>query len=256
MKSKLDLIEDQLRSFIESSSELFIREKLHPQLARQLIQAMRDSLITETNGNQLAPGYFTVFMDPESLQAWENDRDLLETLANKLQEYAQSTGILFICKPVIQLEASHALQHGEIRITSSDLFPEETDKTAIFSASGLPLFVPEQSRYYLVVNGTDIFPLDQPVINIGRRKENQLVIDDTRISRNHVQIRQIHGNYFLFDLNSTGGTFVNGKRVTQYMLKTGDVISLAGYPLIYGEESEPGNSNPQLGATSRFDPKA
>jgi pSer/pThr/pTyr-binding forkhead associated (FHA) protein len=41
----------------------------------------------------------------------------------------------------------------------------------------------------------------------------------------------------IFDLNSTGGTFVNGKRVTQSMLYPGDVISLAGVPLIYGQET-------------------
>lgn len=256
MKSKLDQIEDQLRSFIEGSSGLFINGEPRRQIARQLIRAMQDSLITEANGEQIAPGFFTIFMHPADLDTWENDQDLLGTLAGKLKEAAEEAGILFTCKPVIQLEASQALQPDEIRISSSDFIPEETDKTAILSAAGLPLLVPEPSRFYLVVNGTELFPLDQTVINIGRRNENHLVIDDARISRNHAQIRLVHGKYILFDLNSTGGTFVNSKRVTQYTLKTGDVISLAGFPLIYGEENEPGSSNPPAGVTSRFDPNA
>jgi len=75
------------------------------------------------------------------------------------------------------------------------------------------------------------------VVNIGRRADNHLVLADPRVSRAHAQIRAIRGQYVLFDLNSTGGTVVNGRRVRQYTLKPGDVISLSGVPLIYGEDT-------------------
>jgi len=42
----------------------------------------------------------------------------------------------------------------------------------------------------------------------------------------------------IFDLNSTSGTFVNGVRVHQALLRSGDVISIANYPLVYGSNSE------------------
>ncbi len=51
------------------------------------------------------------------------------------------------------------------------------------------------------------------------------------------ELRAIRGRYVLFDLNSTGGTFVNGQRITQFTLRPGDVISLAGVTIIYGEET-------------------
>ncbi|MBP8857500.1 MAG: FHA domain-containing protein, partial [Anaerolineaceae bacterium] len=76
---------------------------------------------------------------------------------------------------------------------------------------------------------------DLPVINIGRREDNHLVIEDLRISRTHAQLRARMGKYVIFDLGSTGGTFVNGQRVTQAILAPGDVISLAGLTLIYSE---------------------
>jgi len=62
------------------------------------------------------------------------------------------------------------------------------------------------------------------------------VLSDPRVSRKHAQLRSSKGSYVIFDLNSTGGTYVNGKRITQQVLKPGDVISLAGVPIIYGEE--------------------
>jgi pSer/pThr/pTyr-binding forkhead associated (FHA) protein len=89
---------------------------------------------------------------------------------------------------------------------------------------------------FLIVNGWDIFPLDQAVINIGRRSTNHLAIDDPRVSRQHAQIRATQGRYKIFDLDSTGGTFINKKQVKQSLLRPGDVISLAGVHLIYGQE--------------------
>lgn len=97
--------------------------------------------------------------------------------------------------------------------------------------------VPEDA--FVIVDGVKVIPLTQPVINIGRRVENTLVLDDPRVSRTHAQLRSINGRYVLFDLNSTGGSFINGVRVTQSVLYPGDVISLAGVNLIYGQRNPP-----------------
>lgn len=42
----------------------------------------------------------------------------------------------------------------------------------------------------------------------------------------------------VFDVGSTGGTFVNGERIMSHLLKSGDVISLAGYSLIFTNEKD------------------
>jgi pSer/pThr/pTyr-binding forkhead associated (FHA) protein len=95
--------------------------------------------------------------------------------------------------------------------------------------------IPENA--FLIVEGVRTFQLTQSVVNIGRRLENTLVVDDPRVSRNHAQLRAIKGRYVLFDLNSTGGTFVNGQRANQTVLYPGDVISLAGVSLIFGQDN-------------------
>ncbi|HEU0294239.1 MAG TPA: FHA domain-containing protein [Anaerolineales bacterium] len=94
--------------------------------------------------------------------------------------------------------------------------------------------VPENA--FLIIEGLKIHPLKESVINIGRRLENQIVIDDPRISRNHAQLRVIKGHFVLFDLNSTGGTYLNGQRTSQTVLYPGDVISLAGVTLVFGQD--------------------
>jgi len=42
----------------------------------------------------------------------------------------------------------------------------------------------------------------------------------------------------IFDLDSSAGTWVNGKPVRQQALQPGDVILLAGVPMVYGQESQ------------------
>ena len=110
--------------------------------------------------------------------------------------------------------------------------------------------VPENA--FLIIEGVKVHPLHEAVVNIGRRLENQLVIDDPRVSRNHAQLRAIKGRFVLFDLNSTGGTFVNGQRTSQTVLYPGDVISLAGVALIFGQDNPP--PRPDLAATSPLNP--
>ena len=106
--------------------------------------------------------------------------------------------------------------------------------------------IPEDA--FVIIDGTRVIPLSQAVVNIGRRIENTLVVDDPRVSRTHAQLRAINGRYIIFDLNSTGGTFVNGERVKQSILYPGDVISLAGADLIYGQKNPP--PRPDLKETS------
>jgi pSer/pThr/pTyr-binding forkhead associated (FHA) protein len=63
----------------------------------------------------------------------------------------------------------------------------------------------------------------------------------------HAQLRLVRGQFVIFDLDSTGGTFVNGQRIRQQALRAGDVISLAGVPLVYGQETpEPGDTQDVL----------
>ena len=70
------------------------------------------------------------------------------------------------------------------------------------------------------------------------------------ISRNHAQIRNINGTFMIFDLNSTSGTFLNGVKINQALLRPGDVISIANYPLVYGIDDE--QYNPDHGSTAEI----
>jgi len=77
-------------------------------------------------------------------------------------------------------------------------------------------------------------------VRIGQNKENDLVINQPQVSQEHAQLRLVNGQYTVFDLNSTEGTFINGVKVSQSLLSPGDVISLGGLPVVFGIENRPG----------------
>ncbi|MFN9789301.1 MAG: FHA domain-containing protein, partial [Pirellulaceae bacterium] len=68
---------------------------------------------------------------------------------------------------------------------------------------------------------------------IGRGEENDLVLTDTEVSRNHSSIRPWDQGWILEDLRSSNGSFVNGQRCDQRKLEHGDRIQLGQTLLIF-----------------------
>lgn len=66
---------------------------------------------------------------------------------------------------------------------------------------------------------------------IGRAHDNDLAIDVPTVSAHHARIYTYLLASYIEDLNSTNGTYVNGKRVKRHVLKPGDVIRLGTYEL-------------------------
>jgi len=102
---------------------------------------------------------------------------------------------------------------------------------------------------FLVVGGRKAIPLDQVVTTIGRSHENTVVLDDPRVSRKHIEIRVIRDLFVIFDMNSSGGTYVNGQRVSQGILYPGDLISLAGVNMVFTRDTRFLHQNDTSGQT-------
>ena len=81
------------------------------------------------------------------------------------------------------------------------------------------------------------YVFDKDVVNIGRSKENEIILDSLRVSRNHARIRRQDEHYVILDLESSNGTFVNGTRVSRSDLADGDVISIHKHTLRFATQS-------------------
>ena len=77
------------------------------------------------------------------------------------------------------------------------------------------------------------FSLEKERLLIGRKPENDIQVDNLAVSGQHAAIITILNDSFLEDLDSTNGTFVNGKLVKKHALKHGDVITIGKHELKY-----------------------
>jgi len=71
------------------------------------------------------------------------------------------------------------------------------------------------------------FPMDRPVVRIGRGSGSDIILQDSQASRQHAEISQQGDQLFVRDLGSTNGTLVNGERITgPRLLQPGDSIQI------------------------------
>ena len=71
---------------------------------------------------------------------------------------------------------------------------------------------------------------------IGRLPDNDVRIDNPAVSGHHSLIINILNDSFLEDLNSTNGTYVNGKLIKKHALQHGDVITIGHHQLRFSDQ--------------------
>lgn len=77
---------------------------------------------------------------------------------------------------------------------------------------------------------------DKKTFHIGRRKTNDLVIENLAVSGSHARIEQMDSGYVLSDLQSKNGTYVNRKPITTCVLKNGDVVQVGMHTLVFSDK--------------------
>ena len=79
-------------------------------------------------------------------------------------------------------------------------------------------------------------PLGKERTTIGRKPDNDIQIDNLAISGEHAVIVTILNDSFLEDLNSTNGTYVNGKAIKKQQLQNGDTVEIGKYKIKFFHE--------------------
>jgi pSer/pThr/pTyr-binding forkhead associated (FHA) protein len=85
---------------------------------------------------------------------------------------------------------------------------------------------------FLVVN-RQVIPLSKEITTLGRILENDIVFHDDFLSRYHAEIILEANQFVLYDKNSTGGTYVNGKKINRCVLNSGDLIALVNIQIMF-----------------------
>lgn len=87
-----------------------------------------------------------------------------------------------------------------------------------------------------VIHGPDVpaaFDTDKTVIRIGSSDENDIIIKDPAVSRQHLEVRLQKGQYIIVDLDSTNGTFVGSLRVKEAVIRHRGEIQIGDTSLLF-----------------------
>ena len=96
--------------------------------------------------------------------------------------------------------------------------------------------MPPGTGMLVVVRGPNAgsrFLLDREVTTVGRHPDSDIFLDDVTVSRRHAELVQDELGVSLQDLGSLNGTYINGDRVDQRQLGTGDELQVGRFKLLY-----------------------
>ena len=236
--NRFDRIEKRIRGIFEASTAFLPWSNQSAHLVNRLCEAIRLYYSDKDANDTSSVPLFQIVLNPLTLNNWKKQPEWEQTFAEALKSSSLEFGVVLNSPPAFTITARNSLSEDEVLINLVDT------KTPINKTSAIPLQpgfvegknIPPIENSCLLIQGDKTIPLIKPVINIGRKSSNNIVINDLRISRTHAQIRRVQDEYIIFDIGSTGGTFVNGERIDHYTLRPGDVISLAGYTMIFTKD--------------------
>lgn len=242
--SRLERFEALAEWLVEGTFARLFAGYLHPlEVATHLTRALEDQLVHAPDGTPLAPTHYWVYLHPQDFGLLIANRpSLSEDLIKHVEALVQQAGLELSAPPVVSVEPLTTVPLHSVRVEAR-WQPEgdagghtremtEEERSAVQEAAE----VEPDNRPFLIVGGERHIALTDPVISIGRTLDNDVILEDQRVSRHHAQLRRRYGRYILYDLGSSGGTRINGYPVEECVLQPGDVISLAGAEVIYGED--------------------
>jgi hypothetical protein len=218
-------------------------------VAEQLTREIEAAAKRDQSGPTFAPDQFTLSLhtiDARTLAG--NTPGVQDAIARAIHDALKGAGFSLARFPHVTLAADPTLRIGEARAIAW----HSRDPLGSMASSRVEVDEPSTSpavEGFLIVDGKRHFRLDRALITIGRKLDCHLVLPDPHVSRRHAEIRLQGGRHMLRDLDSTAGTRVNGQLATEHLLRAGDVITISGVSLIYGEDP----TGPP-GATQRYTP--
>ena len=254
LQTILAQLESRLQTFFEGGAARLFPGGECAGLSQRLADAMLAEVRPQPDGSLLAPNIFTVIVHPALECTLPEKAGLLAELADIIQRAGEEASLVFLAPPFVRVITDDKLPPQEIQVLTA-FSQAETGDTSVLRLAHVPEVdsagelgpalsqarqaagVDQSGGAFLIVDGLRTVPLTRQGLTIGRKPDMDLVLEDVHVSRVHAQIRLVKGRYTIFDLDSSGGTYVNGQRVTRCRLHPGDVISLAGAQLVFGQES-------------------
>lgn len=231
----LDKVERGIEKAVRGVFSTGSRAQVEPvEIASRLRREVDNKAITIAAGRTLAPNVFDVQLsDDDFRRAQDWGTPLAEELCDVVINHARSQGYTLQGSVRISFRRSEELRAGDFEIISS------TEKAKAGAAPPRPNLPAAPSRPpvrlqpVLDIDGQR-YSLNAPSIVLGRSSEADILVDDTGVSRRHLEVRTANGVTSAVDLGSTNGSYVNGHKVAgSTELTDGSTITMGRTKIIF-----------------------
>jgi Protein of unknown function (DUF3662)/Inner membrane component of T3SS, cytoplasmic domain len=245
-------IEQKIEALFEGVFGRAFRTHVQPvELARKLAKEMDDHKMVSVS-RVYAPNEYSVYLAPADREQFESyEESLVSELQDYLGEHAKRESYALLSSPKVLMHADSDLEVGEFGIATRMVQPEPGEAapeapptapagaTMVYrpsspetqAASPEELGVPREV-VTLDANGKQ-HTIDKGSVVIGRSKDCDIRLTDPNVSRRHAELRQEGAAYWIFDLGSTNGMSVNGRRQQRAQLKNEDRITVGSTELVF-----------------------
>ena len=154
-------------------------------IAKQIAFEVTGTARVDSRGRSYAPDQFTLSVHPKSLQGINNwSEEMQARLAFNVENAVRGAHFQFALKPHITLATDPTLGERDVRViawhSSNPLGMQESIEIEDSQDTDHP---PQGA--FIIVDGKRHFQLSSPRVTIGRRLDNDLVLDDPHVSRRH-----------------------------------------------------------------------
>ncbi len=237
--SLLRSIESRIARLVEGGFSRVFKSNVQPvEIARRLVKEMDDHR-QRTVQQVYVPNEYAVYLSPADYDSFAGVRAAITTeLGEYLAEYARRAGYAMLSRPRVLLHKDADLSHGVFGIASSTTdapnVSPPVDAPANMTmvqpvATPAPAAVTPATLVLVTAGATVQLGVDR--VRIGRGRSNDLVVDDSSVSREHAEVTLSPTGWLLRDLDSTNGVVVNGARVREHRLAAGDRVLLGSAEL-------------------------
>ncbi|MGO4187757.1 FhaA domain-containing protein [Pseudarthrobacter sp. TAF60_1] len=232
----LDKVERGIEKAVRGVFSTGSRAQVEPvEIASRLRRELDHKSLTVSAGRTLAPNVFDVQLSENDFtRAQEWGTPLAEELCDVVINHVRSQGYTLQGPVRISFRRAEELRAGDFEIASStEKSGAPANPAPRPNLPAAPTRQPVRLQPVLDIDGQR-YSLNAPSIVLGRSSEADILVDDTGVSRRHLEIRTASGVTSAVDLGSTNGSYVNGHKVAgSTELTDGSTITMGRTKIIF-----------------------
>lgn len=226
----LDRFEHGVENVVNGTFAKVFRSELKPiEIASAIRTAMDERAATLAVDRTVAPNEFVVYVnstDLDKIENWGEDALVGELIDNATQ-HATSQQYAFVGPVKISFEESSELTTGRLKVEATTV-----------RGNIAPVTSNKMTKQPVISINDQAFVLTGERTVIGRAMDSDIVIEESGVSRHHLELLVTPNGVIARDMGSTNGLFVEGQKIDAVTLQDGNTLTIGRTQIMFWEGTE------------------